>query len=554
MTVPIVGKSTVPKERALEFLLSRNPNAPREVVDIYYELEDIWGFKADLLLSQNFHETDYLRSWWSAPPRRNPAGIGVTGHKQKENPNSNAFAFNDSEGVWAQGYSFADWRASAMAHFAHMCAYVYADERNNASQHSPRYKIARAWLTQKNIPLAVLITDLNGKWAVPGTTYGQMIIKMLNAMANRPENAARTTASVDISKVPAPNIIDLTGKLSPNNYSPGRGGIGVKCVILHDTAGTSANPDTNSGNLNFAAREQGTANYLLTGGASSIHYMVGPEQTGAKIYKLCPEEHTAWHAAGVPTRNVFVAPDGTRLEGRLEGVSKLNRASIGIERWGIPNETVGPNQTQAMISLVVDLARRHNLKPEQIITHKFVQTDRSDGEILLDECRAAVAALYAPAPAPAQSGQASAPAAPPVNEPLPIMVNPPIVISQSFGTVKVEAAPAAPEENVPGLTSDHHEIPDALLEAPLEGVELSNPGKTDVEGYTATTGSATVNIDDLGVHTEPNNASPQLRDIDTGGVVLIQAFTDNGEGGRWYLIDAADGGGWISGASLTVSQ
>jgi hypothetical protein len=193
---------------------------------------------------------------------------------------------------------------------------------------------------------------------------------------------------------PAPNIIDLTARLNRNSYSPGRAGIGVKCAILHDTTGTAASPDTNSGNLNFAAREQGTANYLLTSGAASIHYMVGPERTGAKTYRLCPEEHTAWHAAGVPTRNVFVAPDGTRLEGSLGGVSKLNRASIGIERWGIPNETVGPNQTQAMISLVVDLARRHSLKPEQIITHKFVQTDRSDGEVLLDECRAAVADMW----------------------------------------------------------------------------------------------------------------------------------------------------------------
>jgi hypothetical protein len=181
MTLPMFGASTVSKEAMKQLLAQRNPNPPLEVIDLYYELENLWGIRADVLVSQMFLETEYLKSWWSQPPRRNMAGIGVTGESSNSDPHSNAWAFKDEASCWYKGYSFADWRAAVLAHYGHMSAYCFADERNNASQIDPRYSAARSVFAAKGWPLVQVATDLNGRWAVPGTTYGQTIENVYNA-------------------------------------------------------------------------------------------------------------------------------------------------------------------------------------------------------------------------------------------------------------------------------------------------------------------------------------------------------------------------------------
>ena len=179
----LTGSSRVGKEGFRQLLARKNSNPPLEVVDLYYELEASWGLRADLLVSQMFHETGYLTSWWSQPPRRNMAGIGVTGEVSTSDPQSNAWAFKQEAGKWFKGYSFGDWRAAVQAHFAHMSAYVYPDERNNARQLDPRYSAARGQFKAKGWTQCKEVTDLNGKWAVPGTTYGEMITSLLNSVA-----------------------------------------------------------------------------------------------------------------------------------------------------------------------------------------------------------------------------------------------------------------------------------------------------------------------------------------------------------------------------------
>ncbi len=179
----LTGSSRVGKEGFKQLLARKNSNPPLEVVDLYYELESSWGLRADLLVSQMFHETGYLTSWWSQPPRRNMAGIGVTGEVSANDPKSNAWAFKSEAGKWFKGYSFGDWRAAVQAHFAHMSAYVFADERNNARQLDPRYSAARGQFAAKGWALCKAVTDLNGRWAVPGTTYGEMITALLNSVA-----------------------------------------------------------------------------------------------------------------------------------------------------------------------------------------------------------------------------------------------------------------------------------------------------------------------------------------------------------------------------------
>jgi hypothetical protein len=141
-------------------------------------------------------ETGYLTSWWSHPPRRNMAGIGVTGETSTNDPHSDAWAFKTEDSHWYKGYSFPDWKAAVQAHYAHMSAYCFASEINNASHVDPRYTAAKQFFKSKGIQPAKVLTDLNGVWAVPGTTYGQTIEQLLKAATpvpniplNQPSNS-----------------------------------------------------------------------------------------------------------------------------------------------------------------------------------------------------------------------------------------------------------------------------------------------------------------------------------------------------------------------------
>ncbi len=204
MALAIFGSSVVSREGMKDFVKSRNANAPLEVIDAYYDLESQWhGIRADVLISQMCIETGYLTSWWSQPPRRNMAGIGVTGEESGSNPNSNAWASKSENGRWYKGYSFADWRAAVQAHYGHMSAYCFADEVNNASQVDPRYPAAKQYLKSKGYAPAQMLTDLNGKWAVPGTSYGQDIEKVWSAAVQRSGAVVGQAQSASLAAAPA---------------------------------------------------------------------------------------------------------------------------------------------------------------------------------------------------------------------------------------------------------------------------------------------------------------------------------------------------------------
>jgi N-acetyl-anhydromuramyl-L-alanine amidase AmpD len=202
---------------------------------------------------------------------------------------------------------------------------------------------------------------------------------------------------------PAPiSFEDRTAGLRDNSFTPGRGGIKPRFVVLHDTVGTAQNPDSNwAAGINFQQRCEGTIRYLQTAGAASIHWLLGPEFVpgGPRIYKLCHEWDTAWHAAGTPTRNIWQGPPPENWRAVADGKSPsiTNRASIGIERWGLANETVPTAQQAVMIALVCDISFRHNFRyPDtEIVSHKWLQRDRGDGEALLNACRQAVKEMWA---------------------------------------------------------------------------------------------------------------------------------------------------------------
>ena len=118
------------------------------------------GLRADLLWAQMIHETGYgMYGGDVLPEQNNYAGIGATGGG---NP----------------GYSFPTAEAGVMAHVAHMVAYVYTSSPVSWADATtdPRFDFVYPRGT------ASVLADLNGRWAVPGTEYGQHVEAIARAI------------------------------------------------------------------------------------------------------------------------------------------------------------------------------------------------------------------------------------------------------------------------------------------------------------------------------------------------------------------------------------
>ncbi len=155
---PLVGVWGGTAEQLASFL-SANCPSPRFTVAVldlagyYVRYCAEAGLRADVLWAQMALETGYGAYGGDVSPQQNNfAGIGATGG-----------------GV--AGVSFATAEAGVMAQVAHMVAYVYVNDPVQwaNSTTDPRYDLVSPR------GAAAVLADLNGRWAVPGTTYGQHI-------------------------------------------------------------------------------------------------------------------------------------------------------------------------------------------------------------------------------------------------------------------------------------------------------------------------------------------------------------------------------------------
>lgn len=152
------------------------------IVPAYFSVCASVSMNPVMLLAQMIHETGNLTSWWSQRPRRNPAGIGVTGRTTANQPAGGTWAIHD--GVWVEGLSFASWKdESVAAHAGRLLAYAVRDEHASVLQYAT---IARA-LSYRALPAsfrgaAPTWRGLGGRWAVPGTTYADKIAEIANAI------------------------------------------------------------------------------------------------------------------------------------------------------------------------------------------------------------------------------------------------------------------------------------------------------------------------------------------------------------------------------------
>jgi hypothetical protein len=138
--------------------------------------------------AQNLHETDNLRSWWSQRPRRNPAGLRVTGERRAQQPPNDAhWAFNPDTNMWHKGMSFDSWDSSAKAHIAYLLSYALTNQQLTPTQRTFIAESPVSFILDRNVNrgVAPTLSGLNGRWAVPGHTYATKIAVVANRLVRK---------------------------------------------------------------------------------------------------------------------------------------------------------------------------------------------------------------------------------------------------------------------------------------------------------------------------------------------------------------------------------
>ncbi|WP_298816976.1 glucosaminidase domain-containing protein [Chloroflexus sp.] len=187
----LLGPPTGTAAAAIAWLAPRStaytPYDVEVIVNGYAEMGDAAGIDWFLAIAQCAHETGHLTSWWCQRPRRNPAGIGVTGEIREGTPDQPPgpdWAWDESIQRWRAGLSFASWVGESIpAHLGRLLAYALpAGDGTPYQQQLIDYALFRRPLPASLRGVAVTITDLNGRWAVPGTEYGQRILDLAERM------------------------------------------------------------------------------------------------------------------------------------------------------------------------------------------------------------------------------------------------------------------------------------------------------------------------------------------------------------------------------------
>jgi hypothetical protein len=159
-------------ERAEQHLLSRphggySDDDVRVIVRDYYETARAVGLDHLLVVAQMVLETGGLTSFWSQRPRRNPAGIGVTGAP-------------------GAGLSFPSWNTAVRAHTGRLLAYSLA----SGNETQPQMQLIDEALAFRPLPqrfrgVAPRLEGLAGTWAAD-PQYALKLARVANEIRAHP--------------------------------------------------------------------------------------------------------------------------------------------------------------------------------------------------------------------------------------------------------------------------------------------------------------------------------------------------------------------------------
>jgi hypothetical protein len=130
----------------------RTPAELDSLVTVYTQACQAARLPVGLLLAQMVHETDAMRSMWSQPPRRNPAGIGVTGAKDGNNEPVGQWFDTDAQGV--------------LCHVGLVCCYRYSPTDTVSDPQQRLIDLCLSYRPSAPRGIAVTFAELAAKWAV----------------------------------------------------------------------------------------------------------------------------------------------------------------------------------------------------------------------------------------------------------------------------------------------------------------------------------------------------------------------------------------------------
>jgi hypothetical protein len=181
----ILGTQVATAEKMAEYSLSKNPSpkiscSMLELAEMFLEEGAIEGVRGDIAFAQACKETGYFAYGGSALPEwNNYSGLGVTGVAY--NP-ATATEVQFTDGVTvikdtngnSVGVKFSEPRLGVRAQIQHLKGYATAIPLKQAIV-DPRYSLISKGVAPNWV-------DLNGRWAVPGTNYGQDILNIYGLM------------------------------------------------------------------------------------------------------------------------------------------------------------------------------------------------------------------------------------------------------------------------------------------------------------------------------------------------------------------------------------
>lgn len=162
----ILGAAEATQEQMVAYIKRRNPKPKlsctvEDIVRYYYTEGAREGIRGDIALCQALKETGFFGYGGDVSPSQNNfCGLGATGNREK-------------------GASFPTAEIGVRAHIQHLKAYASTEVPAIAIV-DPRYTLLKTNLRDVFGKIHEW-TGLNGVWAVPGTRYGQDILRLWKA-------------------------------------------------------------------------------------------------------------------------------------------------------------------------------------------------------------------------------------------------------------------------------------------------------------------------------------------------------------------------------------
>jgi hypothetical protein len=163
------------------------------------------GLDPLLAVAQCIHETSErdpatgkwlpLSTWWAQRPRRNPAGLGVTGEESASRPADTAGWLEDTRtqpSLWRKGLAFSSWDESTRAQIGRLLAYAIPEaQEDDAQRELIAFALGIRSLPQRmrgSAPKLKLLGAAHNPtrqgWAYPGDNYGNKIAEIARAIIN----------------------------------------------------------------------------------------------------------------------------------------------------------------------------------------------------------------------------------------------------------------------------------------------------------------------------------------------------------------------------------